>query len=170
MDDNSVTEVSLGIMVDLRGTAVVQDPGLVPDELMQIVSRLRRTVRRRVRRDWPHRPLVESELELLRLVGEQPGVRVLDAASALGVAPNTVSTLVGRLTVAGLLERRVDPEDARAARLFLTRAARRRFADWRDRRQGVVGEAFRSLSGNEQLALAAAIPALRRLADRLEAE
>jgi DNA-binding MarR family transcriptional regulator len=116
-----------------------------------------------------HHPRTCKDLST-RFGGEQPSVRVLDAASALGVAPNTVSTLVGRLTAAGLLERHVDPEDARAARLFLTPAARRRFADWRDRRQGVIGEAFRSLSQKERLALAAAIPTLRRLVDHLEAE
>jgi DNA-binding MarR family transcriptional regulator len=157
-------------MVHPRETAVVEGPGPAPDELMQVVSLLRRTVRRRVRSDWPHRPLVESELELLRLVGDRPGLRVLDAASALGVAPNTVSTLVGRLTASGLLERRVDPEDARAARLDLTGAAHRRFAEWRDRRQRVVGEAFNSLSEADRRAVATAVPALRRLVDRMEAK
>ena len=40
---------------------------------------------------------------------------VAEAARSLGLAANTVSTLVGRLTVAGLIERTDDPADRRAA-------------------------------------------------------
>jgi DNA-binding MarR family transcriptional regulator len=140
----------------------------VSADLMQVVGRLRRTVRRRVRRDWAHRPLTESELELLRLVDEQPGLRVLDAAAALGVAPNTVSTLIGRLASGGLLERRPDPRDARAARLAVTTAARERFAAWRDRRQALVGAAMARLDGDDRRAIQACVPALRRLVELLE--
>jgi DNA-binding MarR family transcriptional regulator len=142
----------------------------VSADLMQVVGRLRRTVRRRVRRDWAHRPLTESELELLRLVDEQPGLRVLDAAAALGVAPNTVSTLVGRLASGSLLERRPDPRDARAARLAVTAAARERFAAWRDRRQALVGAAMARLDGDDRRAIQACVPALRRLVELLEEE
>ncbi|HEY2957405.1 MAG TPA: MarR family transcriptional regulator [Actinomycetota bacterium] len=142
----------------------------VSADLMQVVGRLRRTVRRRVRRDRAHRPLTESELELLRLVDEQPGLRVLDAAAALGVAPNTVSTLVGRLASGGLLERRPDPRDARAARLAVTAAARERFAAWRDRRQALVGAAMARLDGDDRRAIQACVPALRRLVELLEEE
>ena len=137
-------------------------------DLMQVVGRLRRTVRRRVRRDWAYRPLAESELELLRLVDERPGLRVLDAAAALGVAPNTVSTLVGRLASGGLLERQPDPRDARAARLLVTGAARERFAAWRDRRQALVGEALARLDAEDRRAIQACVPALRRLVELLE--
>lgn len=140
----------------------------VAGELMHVVSRLRRTVRRRLRRDWAYRPLAESELELLRLVDDEPGLRVLDAAAALGVAPNTVSTLVGRLVSQGLLERRADPRDARAARLAVTAAARERFAVWRDRRQALVGKALGRLGDEDRRAIQACVPALRRLVELLE--
>jgi len=140
------------------------------EDVMDVVGRLRRVVRRRIRRDWPHQPLAESELELLRFVAASPGSRVQEASAALGVAANTVSTLVGRLTSAGLLRRTADPDDGRAARLEPTEAARRRFAEWRDRRRDVVGEAMRTLTTADRRSIAAALPALRRLADALEAE
>jgi DNA-binding MarR family transcriptional regulator len=138
------------------------------EDLMRVVGQLRRSVRRRVRQDWPHAPLPETHLELLRLVSERPGLRVQEAAAALRLAPNTVSTLVNKLVSAGLLERRRDRSDGRAARLHLTRAAVQRIAAWRDRRQALVAQAMGSLAAPEREAIAGALPALRRLADALE--
>jgi len=136
---------------------------------MQAISRLRRAVRRTVRRDWPHRPLTESEHELIRLVRATPGLRVQEAAIALGLAANTVSTLVGELCRQGLLERRADPDDGRVARLHLTSAATRRLSAWRDRRQQLVARELSRLGPRERAALKAALPSLWRLVDALEA-
>jgi DNA-binding MarR family transcriptional regulator len=79
-----------------------------------------------------------------------------------------VSTLVGRLSAQGLLERRLDEDDARAARLVLTNAAVRRRAEWRDRRRDVIDGAMRPLAGGDRAAIEAALPALRRLLDAVE--
>jgi DNA-binding MarR family transcriptional regulator len=138
------------------------------EDLMDVVGRLRRATRRKVRRDWPHQPLAESELELLRLVVHSPGTRVQDASAALGLAPNTVSTLVGKLSAAGLLSRTADPEDGRAARLHLTPAAERRIGDWRARRRDIVGGAMHAMPTADRRAIAAALPALQHLVDLLE--
>ncbi len=138
------------------------------DALMAVVGQLRRTVRRRVRQDWPHAPLPEAHLELLRLVGARPGLHVKEAADALRLAPNTVSTLVNGLASAGLLERRRDRHDRRAARLYPTVAAIERMAAWRDRRQALVANAMESLAPADHEAIVGALPALRRLADAFE--
>ena len=134
-----------------------------PGELIEILGRIRRGVRRQVRRDWPYSPLTESEVELLRLLSDHPGTRVGEAADALGLVPNTVSTLVGRLVDAGLVLRRPDPADARAARLELSPAARRRIADRRDRRRQVVEGAMLDMGEDDRRAIEAALPALQRL-------
>jgi DNA-binding MarR family transcriptional regulator len=139
-------------------------------ELGDAVSQLRRSIRRRARRDWPHAPLAGNELELVRLLLERSDIRVQDAAAALGLADNTVSTLVGRLSAQGLIERRTDPHDGRAALLTLSPAARRRVADWRDRRSQMIAAAIEGLPATERAALSAAIPALRSLRERLEAD
>ena len=137
-------------------------------DLMAVVGQLRRSVRRQVRRDWPHRPLVESEVELLRLVHDRPGLRVQEAAASLGLAPNTVSTLVGRLTAKGLLKRQQDAVDGRAARLALTVEATRRLTAWRDRRQQIVGEAIDRLDPADRVAIERALPSLGRLLEAVE--
>ena len=62
-----------------------------------------RSVRRTTRQAWQQEPLPPAQSELLRLAAGRPGITVADAAQELHLAPNTVSTLVGRLTGFGLL-------------------------------------------------------------------
>jgi DNA-binding MarR family transcriptional regulator len=93
---------------------------------------------------------------------------VADAAQELRLAPNTVSTLVGKLTSAGLLTRDRGTQDARIALLTVTDGARQRLAQWRDLRADLAGQALARLSPADRRALAAALPALLRLAERME--
>jgi DNA-binding MarR family transcriptional regulator len=102
-------------------------------------------------------------------VAESPGSRVGDAASALGLAQNTVSTLVGRLVKLGLLDRRTDDRDTRAAVLALTLAAKQRMTAWRDRRRQVTSNSLAALEARDRRAIEAGLPALRRLVDALDA-
>jgi len=136
-------------------------------ELVRVVGRLWRAIRQRARQEWGTAPLPEAQLDVLRLVRARPGLRPQEAAEALGVVPNTVSTLLTALEAAGLLERRRDDADARAVRLQLTAAARARIASWQDRRQAVVTAALRSLTDADQDAVTRALPALSRLAEVL---
>jgi len=69
--------------------------------------------------------LPESQAELLRLVGRQPDISVRQAATELGLAANTASTLVSRLSADGLLVRTADPNGRRVGRLRLTESAQR---------------------------------------------
>ena len=131
-------------------------------EVADTVGRVRRAIRHRMRLELGA-SLPEAQLELMRLVRLEPGLRVQDAAAGLGVASNTVSTLVKQLAAAGMLERRADRADGRVTRLFLTRAARARWALRRDRREGVVRAALGQLTAAERAAIASALPALNRL-------
>jgi len=163
----------IDVRADVAEVAEVADVADDPaardeDELMAVLGQLRRGVRARVRRDWPHPPLPEAHLELLLVVAARPGLRVQDAADALRLAPNTVSTLVNGPVLAGLVERRRDPSDGRAVRLHPTAAAQERLAAWRGRRHAVVAAAAAALPAGDREAIAAAMPALRRLTDLVE--
>jgi DNA-binding MarR family transcriptional regulator len=92
------------------------------------------------------------------------------AAAQLHLAGNSVSTLVNQLTEAGLLRRERDPADGRSARLFLTDAAAARLAAWRRARVSLLAGALDELDEDERQALAAAVPALARLADVLSVQ
>jgi DNA-binding MarR family transcriptional regulator len=61
---------------------------------------------------------------LLFVLGQQDGVPMSEAAAALDLNPPGISGLVDRMTAAKLIQRRADPEDRRAWRLWLTPAGR----------------------------------------------
>jgi DNA-binding MarR family transcriptional regulator len=104
----------------------------------------------------------------VRLVRRRPGVSVAQAAAELGVAPNTVSTLVRDLTEAGMLVRTTDESDRRVARLALPEPLARRFGEWRDRRLVALGDALATLEPAQQATIASAAELLRQVADELE--
>jgi DNA-binding MarR family transcriptional regulator len=140
---------------------------LTADALLGAVTRLRRVIRRRLRRQIPGPPLRGAQVELLQLVESQPGTGVAAAAQSLHLAGNSVSTLVNQLVTTGYLVRETDPADRRAARLFLTDAATERLRRWRSTRRELVGDALDRLPAAEVDALAAALPALHHLLDEL---
>lgn len=139
-----------------------------PGELLGAISQVRRAGRRAARAAWAQEPLPPAQSELLRLAADRPGMTVADAAQELRLAPNTVSTLVGKLTAAGLLRRSRGPQDARTALLTITDSARSRVAQWRDLRADLAGQALSRLSAADRRALDAALPALLRLAEEME--
>lgn len=139
-------------------------------ELLAAISIVRRTTRRAVRLAWHEEPLPAAQSELLRLTADRPGITVADAAQELRLAPNTVSTLVGRLTSAGLLNRARGQADGRTALLTLTDKAQRRIAGFRDLRAELAAQALSQLSEPDRRMLTQAVPALVRLAERMEAQ
>jgi DNA-binding MarR family transcriptional regulator len=148
--------------------AAAIDQQAVADELLRQTARIRRVGRRRHGRPRELERLTGAQLELVRLVRRRPGVSVAQAAAELGVAPNTVSTLVRELTAAGMLVRRTDATDRRVARLALSDSLDRRFGEWRDRRTVALGAALATLDPAQQATIASATELLARVADELE--
>ena len=134
------------------------------DDLYDVIGLLRRRSRRLVGAPLPELALSGAQLELLRVVRRNPGITVAEAARILGLAPNTVSTLVGRLVTAGVLVRARDDRDRRVARLDLTPSARARLEQWRDRRTQATARALAGLTSAERSRLAAAFPLIARIA------
>ena len=133
----------------------------------ETLAAIRRTSRRAVRERLNEDPLPMAEVEVLVAVADTPGIRVADTARLLGLASNTVSTLVTRLVDAGLIERRVDPSDRRVAALHLTKAGRVRLKAWRTERARMMAEALAELSPADVERITASIEPLRHLSDTL---
>ncbi|MEU8874593.1 MarR family transcriptional regulator [Streptomyces javensis] len=141
-----------------------------PDSFADVLGGVQRLIRRRLRAGMTEPRLRGAQVELLRLVMARPGVRVSAAAKELYLAGNSVSTLVNQLVKAGYLHRETDPEDRRSAQLTATPAAEARLREWQARRGALVREQVAKLSESERAALAAAVPALRKLAENLHEE
>lgn len=137
---------------------------------MQATAALRRLVRRRWRAQSGQPQLRGAQVELLRLVEDQPGVGVAAAARALQLAPNSVSTLVNQLLDAGLITRSTSPGDRRAAHLRLTDSGEKRLAAWRQARSELIATGMARLSPGDVAALERALPALRNLIATLDEE
>ncbi|MCX4788426.1 MULTISPECIES: MarR family winged helix-turn-helix transcriptional regulator [unclassified Streptomyces] len=141
--------------------------GDLPDELAGLLPRIQRLARRRLWSGMGAPRLRGAHAELLRLVAAEPGIRVSTAAHSLCLAANSVSTLVNHLVAEGLLRREKDPGDGRAALLYPTSAGVGKLRDWRARREALFREHLARLGPDDRAALAAALPALRGLADSL---
>jgi DNA-binding MarR family transcriptional regulator len=137
-------------------------------DLFSTVGRFRRTVRRSGPRGFDLSGITESQAELLRLVGRRPGISVSAAATELGLAPNTASTLVSKLSADGLLVRRPDPEDRRVGRLALTAPAQRLADASREARRAALAEVLDGLDADDTRALAAGLQVLSDITKKLQ--
>jgi DNA-binding MarR family transcriptional regulator len=142
----------------------------VEHDLADVLTRISRLVRRRLRQGLTGPRLRGAQVELLRIVAARPGIGVSAAAQELNLAGNSVSTLVNQLVTEELLIRTPDPADRRAARLTVTEAARERLADWERRRAELLSTELARLAEQDRVALRDAMPALRRLAENLHDE
>jgi DNA-binding MarR family transcriptional regulator len=144
--------------------------GVLAAEVLAAISAVRRVTRRAARSAWRAELLPPAQSELLRLAAARPRISVAEAAHELRLAPNTVSTLVGRLTAAGLLGRTRAASDGRSVELTVTGSGALRIAEWRDLRADLAGQALDRLTAGDRQALADAVPALLRFAAKLAEE
>src|ERR1700755_1146795 len=102
-------------------------------------------MRRSAGRSFDANGLTQSQVELRRLVGRQPGISVREAATELGLVPNSASTMVSKLAADGLLIRTVDSDDRRVGRLRLTEPAQRIADESRAARRAALAEVLDEL-------------------------
>ena len=137
-------------------------------ELLAALGAIRRVARRAVRQSPDAEALPPARSELLRLAARRPGISVAEAAQELRLAPNSVSTMVSRLSEDGLLSRDRAAADGRSVLLTVTDKGTARIEQWRDVRAELTGRALERLAANDRQAITAAAPALARLAEQME--
>ncbi len=137
-------------------------------ELLAALGAVRRVARRAVRHSAYAEALPPTRSELLRLTARRPGISVAEAAQELRLAPNSVSTMVSKLSADGLLSRDRAAADGRSVRLTVTDKGAARIEQWRDVRAELTGRALERLAAADQQAIRAAVPALARLAEQME--
>lgn len=139
------------------------------NELFSVVGRFRRQLRRSTGRGFDTTGLTQSQAELLRLVGRRPGVSVREAATELGLAPNTASTLVSQLAAEELLIRTVDADDRRVGRLRLTPPAQRIADESRAARRATLSAVLDDLDAGQIDSLSRGLEVLALITNTLHA-
>jgi DNA-binding MarR family transcriptional regulator len=156
---------------------VAEPAGTHPDplglEIADVVSRLRRAMRRAARaagRDGKlPGGLSVAQLELLSCVADNPGARPGQLARMLRLAPSSVATLVYGLRRAGLVSRTGGQLDRRTASLELTAEGTAVVGRWQAVNERILQAAITSLGSASRDALAAALPGLRELTGAVDA-
>jgi DNA-binding MarR family transcriptional regulator len=146
----------------------VETTTAVTAELFEVVGRFRRQLRRSTGRGFGATGLTQSQAELLRLVGRQPGISVREAAAELGLVPNTASTLVSKLAADGLLIRSVDADDRRIGRLTLTEPAQRIADESRAARRAALATVVDELDAHQIDQLAHGLRVLAEMTRKLQ--
>lgn len=93
------------------------------DSIGFLLADVSRLMRRAFQQHLEGSSLTLAQARALVYVSRHEGVRQIDLAEMLEVQPITLARLIDQLTDAGLVERRTDPSDRRAYRVFLTPAA-----------------------------------------------
>ncbi|HSZ38874.1 MAG TPA: MarR family transcriptional regulator [Trebonia sp.] len=158
-------ETAAGSETSIRSAAAAKAEAA---ELLAAMAAVRRVARQAVRHSAHAEPLPPARSQLLGLTLRRPGLSVAEAAHELRLAPNSVSTMVSQLAADGLLTRGRSAGDGRLVRLTATDKGAARVTQWRDVRSELAGRALDTLSEADRHAIRSAIPALVRLAERME--
>lgn len=143
------------------------DRDLIGD-LFNVVGRFRRQLRRATGGGFDAAGVTQSQGELLRLVGRNPGISVRESAAELNLVPNTASTLVSRLAADGLLVKTVDESDRRVSRLRLTPEAQRIADESRLARRAALSAVLAKLDDSQIEDLAKGLDVLAELTRLLQ--
>jgi DNA-binding MarR family transcriptional regulator len=159
----------------VKGVSTTVVPGAIPETrhgesvglLLSTFGRFRRQLGRLGARSFDSSEIGATHAEFLRLVGRHPGISVKAAAAEMGLAANSVSTVVSALVRAELLVRTPDPADRRVMRLHLTADAQRVADTARRHRHELLSAAFDRLDSAERADLARGLAVLAKLTDVL---
>ena len=125
-----------------------------------LVADLSRLMRSAFQQRLKGSELTPAQARALIYIARNEGVRQVELAQLLDLQPITLARLVDRLAQAGLAQRRPDPADRRAYRIFLTPLAGSHL-----RAVGKVAAAVRkqALRGIDEQEAAAIMVVLRRM-------
>jgi len=112
--------------------------------------------------------LTPSQASVLGLIVFRGPLSLAELADLEGLNPTMLSRVVGRLIELELIRRIPDPADLRSASVVSTPAGQQVDQRVKAQRAAVVSECVDQLTGEQQHALAAALPGLEALAEALK--
>jgi len=165
-------------VVSAEGNVAQDLPGQeqIGPELADIVSRLRRAMRRAARAADPALGLSVAQLELLSCMAEHPAIRPSQLARMLRLAPSSVATLLGSLQSAGYVTRTPGGPgadgtgDRRTVSLDLSDQGATAVSRWHRVNEDIIQAALAALPPRDRAALRDAASALRDLTSSIDAQ
>lgn len=131
------------------------------DSLGFLISDVSRLLRRRFDERARAIGVTRAQWRTLVTLSRNEGINQGGLADLLEVEPITLCRMVDRLAEAGLVERRRDPADRRAWRIFLTDAARPLLHQLREIADDMLDQALAGISEGRQAALVDTLNDLR---------
>jgi len=108
---------------------VLTDPRRLPLQAWVRLIRARERIGRRLERLFARHGLTTAQFDVLATLQQGDGITQQELSERLLVTKGNVCGLIDRAEAAGWVERRPDPEDRRANRLFLTESGCQRLAE-----------------------------------------
>ncbi|MGD9596991.1 MAG: MarR family winged helix-turn-helix transcriptional regulator [Steroidobacteraceae bacterium] len=121
-----------------------------------------RLMRAEFNRRAEHHGVTLAQAKALLRLAREPGLRQVELAGLLEIAPMTLVRVLDQLVEAGHVERRPDPADRRAFRLYVTPAARPALARIDRAVREVRDLALGNLSRSDHAALLRALARIKR--------
>ncbi|MHB9117456.1 MAG: MarR family winged helix-turn-helix transcriptional regulator [Burkholderiales bacterium] len=135
--------------------------GLQQDSLGFLLADVSRLMRQAFLRRLEGSSLTLAQARALIYVSRHEGVRQVELAELLEVQPITLARLIDRLADNGLVERRPDPADRRAYRVFLQPGAASHLAAIEKVAAVIRADALRGLDEQQIATLLSALGAMR---------
>ncbi len=107
--------------------------------------------------------MTTSQLSALGVIARSGPIRISDLAEAEHMNPTMLSRVVGALVDAGLVRRRVAPDDRRAGLVEVTATGRRTHERLRAERGRILASGLETLDPAHRTAIEDALPALEAL-------
>ncbi|MDN5842226.1 MAG: MarR family transcriptional regulator [Alcaligenaceae bacterium] len=131
-------------------------------ELLDVIVRLNRLISHRA--VWLL-PVTLAQARILSQIDALGTTRIGDLALAERCSPPTMTVQVRRLEGLGLVSRKPDPDDARAARVSLTASGRQALMETRQVRADIAESLIDQLDATDRRRLRDALPVLSGLLD-----
>ncbi|MEV0341819.1 MarR family transcriptional regulator [Nocardia sp. NPDC050713] len=132
-------------------------------EFAQLLGPLRRAVLKTTRQAAGLPDLSEPQIEVLRLLSDEGPVAPSRIATALQMAPSTLSNLLKAMTDAGLIERARRADDQRRVDVAISSLARELLETYDATSLRTIENFLDDLADHEQAVFEAAVPILRRM-------
>ena len=133
-----------------------------PSTLGFLLKDASRLLRRRFEREIHDIPMTSAQLQIIAQLSRNEGIGQAGLAARLDIEPMTLSRHVDRMEIAGLVERRQDPNDRRARQLFTTEKSRELLSPMRAVADEVYDQAQAGLSPEQRAALVEALETIIR--------